>query len=157
MREFLHDYDDKKGPRPLSPYATTTYDSMWAIALTLKGSLEYWQNGSDIGGQNDILQSFTYERGAEIRNIFFDVMQNLEFLGISVRLKKRTVFYSFPKRLILNSSKLKEFTDDNFKFDKNGEKFSKGAQNTVGKGEIALYEQFLLFPQCFQKPCTADT
>ena len=23
--------------------------------------------------------------------------------------------------------------------------------NTVGKGEIARYEQFLLFPQCFQK------
>ena len=26
--------------------------------------------------------------------------------------------------------------------------------NTVGKGEIARYEQFLLFPQCFQKTCT---
>ena len=25
------------------------------------------------------------------------------------------------------------------------------------KGEIARYEQFLLFPQCFQKICTADT
>ena len=24
-------------------------------------------------------------------------------------------------------------------------------RNTVGKGEIARYEQFLLFPQCFQK------
>ena len=24
-------------------------------------------------------------------------------------------------------------------------------KNTVGKGEIARYEQFLLFPQCFQK------
>ena len=24
------------------------------------------------------------------------------------------------------------------------------------KGEIAHYEQFLLFPQCFQKTCTAD-
>ena len=24
-------------------------------------------------------------------------------------------------------------------------------ENTVGKGEIACYEQFLLFPQCFQK------
>ena len=24
-------------------------------------------------------------------------------------------------------------------------------ENTVGKGEIAHYEQFLLFPQCFQK------
>ena len=27
----------------------------------------------------------------------------------------------------------------------------------MGKGEIALYEQFLLFPQYFQKTCTADT
>ena len=24
---------------------------------------------------------------------------------------------------------------------------------TLGKGEIARNEQFLLFPQCFQKPC----
>ena len=37
------------------------------------------------------------------------------------------------------------------------EKFSKWVKNTVGKGEIARYEQFLLFPQCFQKACTADT
>ena len=33
----------------------------------------------------------------------------------------------------------------------------KQVENTVGKGEIARYEQFLLFPQCFQKTCTADT
>ena len=32
-----------------------------------------------------------------------------------------------------------------------------GRKNTVGKGEIARYEQFLLFPQCFQKTCIADT
>ena len=25
----------------------------------------------------------------------------------------------------------------------------------MGKGEIARYEQFLLFPQCFQKACIA--
>ena len=48
---------------------------------------------------------------------------------------------------------LKEFADDNFKFDKNGRKLSKRVENTVGKGEIARYEQFLLFPQCFQKAC----
>ena len=30
-------------------------------------------------------------------------------------------------------------------------------ENTVGKGENAHYEQFFLFPQCFQKTCTADT
>ena len=29
-------------------------------------------------------------------------------------------------------------------------------ENTVRKGEIARYEQFLLFPQCFQKISTAD-
>ena len=48
---------------------------------------------------------------------------------------------------------MKEFADDNFKFDENGKKLSKLVENTVGKGEIARYEQFLLFPQCFQKAC----
>ena len=53
----------------------------------------------------------------------------------------------------LDSFKLKEFADDNFRFDENGRKLSKQVENTVGKGEIAHYEQFLLFPQCFQKAC----
>ena len=52
---------------------------------------------------------------------------------------------------------MKEFADDNSKFDENGGKFSERVENTVGKEEIARYEQFLLFPQCFQKTCTADT
>ena len=52
---------------------------------------------------------------------------------------------------MLDRSKLKEFADNNFKFDENGRKLSKRVENTVGKGEIARYEQFLLFPQCFQK------
>ena len=38
----------------------------------------------------------------------------------------------------------------NYKFDENGRKFSDKVEKTVGKGEIALYEQFLLFPQYFQ-------
>ena len=63
----------------------------------------------------------------------------------------------FPKPQILDSSKLKEFADDNFKLDENGGKLSKRVENTVGKGEIARYEQFLPFPQCFQMTCTADT
>ena len=58
---------------------------------------------------------------------------------------------------ILDSSKLKEFADDNFKFDERGIKLLKRVENTVGKGEIARYEQCLLFPQCFQKTCTADS
>ena len=35
---------------------------------------------------------------------------------------------------------------ENFKVNKNGRKLSKRVENTVGKGEIARYEQFLLFP-----------
>ena len=54
---------------------------------------------------------------------------------------------------ILDSSKLNEFADDNFKFDQNGRNLSKRVENTMGTGEIACYEQFLLFPQCFQKAC----
>ena len=33
-----------------------------------------------------------------------------------------------------------------FQLDENGRKLSKRIENTVGKGEIARYEQFLLFP-----------
>ena len=50
-----------------------------------------------------------------------------------------------------------EFTDANFEFDESGMKFSKWVENTVRKGQIAHDEQFLLFPQCFQKVSTADT
>ena len=56
-------------------------------------------------------------------------------------------------RQIFYSSKLKEFANDNFKFDENGRKLSKWVENTVGKGEIAGDEQLLVFPQCFQKAC----
>ena len=56
------------------------------------------------------------------------------------------IFNPFPKRQILDSSKMKEFADDNFSFDENGRKFSKNVENTGGKGEIARYEQFLLPP-----------
>ena len=64
----------------------------------------------------------------------------------------------FPKRHILDSSKLKEFADDNFNFFENGIKFSKWVKNTVGKGEIARYEQFILFQRCFQMTSNdADT
>ena len=67
--------------------------------------------------------------------------------------KKHFFVQPITRQQILDSSKLKEFADDNLKFDENGRKISKGVENTVGKGEIAHYEQFLLFPQCFQKAC----
>ena len=58
-----------------------------------------------------------------------------------------------PDDKILDRSNLKQSADDNFKFDENSRKFSKQAENTVGKGEIARYKQFFLFPLCFQKAC----
>ena len=51
------------------------------------------------------------------------------------------------------TTNFRPFQTDNFKFDLNGRKLSKRVENTVGKGEIARDEQFLLFPQCFQKAC----
>ena len=63
---------------------------------------------------------------------------------------------SLPNDKILDSSKLREFANYNFKFDENGRKFSKRVENTVGKGEIARFQHFLLFPQFFQKTFTAD-
>ena len=48
---------------------------------------------------------------------------------------------------------MKQSADNNFKFYENSRKFSKQVENTVGKGKIARYKQFLLFPQCFQKAC----
>ena len=69
----------------------------------------------------------------------------------------KTVYLTLSQMThILDSSKLNEFADDNFEFDENGRNFSKDLENIVGKGEIARYEQFLLFPQCFQKTYTTD-
>ena len=65
--------------------------------------------------------------------------------------------YPFPKQQILDTSELKEFANDNLKFDGNSKKFSKWVENTVWKGEIGHNEQFLLFTQYFQKTCIADT
>ena len=62
-------------------------------------------------------------------------------------------FNPLPDDEILDRFKLKQSADVDFEFDENSRKFSKWVENTVGKGEIAHHEQFLVFPQCFQKAC----
>ena len=47
------------------------------------------------------------------------------------------------KRQILDSSKLKEFADDNFNFEKKGRIFFKWQENIVGKREIARYKRLV--------------
>ena len=85
-------------------------------------------------------------------------MMCLSYLLVSVKSRKCEncdcdMTLPIIRRQILDSFKLKDFADDNLKFDENGRKLFKPVENTMGKGEIARYEQFLLFPKCFQKAC----
>ena len=50
--------------------------------------------------------------------------------------------YAFPKQRILDPLKLKEFEDDDFKFEEIGRKFSKWLENTVGKGKLLIMSNF---------------
>ena len=56
----------------------------------------------------------------------------LAFMGYK-SLSHNPIFNPFPIEKFLDSSKLKRFGDNNFKFDENGRKFSKRVENTVGK------------------------
>ena len=53
--------------------------------------------------------------------------------------------------LILGSSNSSANEDMMSKIWTNGDTIIWSSRNIVGKGEIACYEQFLLFPQCFEK------
>ena len=52
----------------------------------------------------------------------------------------------FPKRQILDSSKMKEFADDDFKFDKNERKLKKGGHD----GPVSL--TWVIFPTKWSLP-----
>ena len=77
-----------------------------------------------------------------ILKAFVDYLNCLEILDFN---------YLFPKRQILDSSKLKEFADDNFRFDKNGRKFSKRVENTVRKRNKCSLRAISPFPTVFSK------
>ena len=79
-------------------------------------------------------------------------MNNALFPSIKYFCKTSIALYgvSTDKRQILDS-KLQEFADDNYKFDKYSRNFSRKVDNTVGKGKIACYYQFLFFPTVILK------
>ena len=58
---------------------------------------------------------------------------------------------SLPNDKILDQSKLKAFADDKIDFVEMMIYILDMVENTVGKGENAGYQHFLLFPQCFPK------
>ena len=86
-------------------------------------------------------------------NIPRSTLKNRVHVGDAIKFGPSSDFNPLPDNKILDWSKLKQIADDIFKFDKNSRKFSERVENTVGKGDIAGYKQFLLFPQCFQKAC----
>ena len=57
----------------------------------------------------------------------------------------------FPKTPFWDRPKFKEGADDNWNVPIEGFKDTDCIENIVGKGEIAHFEQFHLFPQCFPK------
>ena len=59
--------------------------------------------------------------------------------------------YGFSKRQILDSSKLKEFSDDNFRFDENGWEISKRVENAVGKRRNCSIPAIFSFSKEFSK------
>ena len=69
-----------------------------------------------------------------LSEIFLPLYSNLKLSSANFQFGKIQNF-SFGKGLTLN--KLKEFAEDNSKFDENGRKFSERVEDTVG-GEILL-------------------
>ena len=63
------------------------------------------------------------------------------------------LFLTLSQRQIIDSSKLKEYAEDNLEFDVNGRKFPRWVENTVGK-EILLVKPVFkrLFLQTRKKP-----
>ena len=57
---------------------------------------------------------------------------------------------------MLDSSNMKEFANDSFRFDENGVKLSKTVENTVGKRRNCSLRAISPFPSVF-KDLTADT
>ena len=57
----------------------------------------------------------------------------------------------FPKRQILDSSKLKEFAGENFKFDENEGKSFKRIENTVGKEKLLVTSNFSFSHSAFKR------
>ena len=77
-------------------------------------------------------------------NVFCPIIERKHFIYFSYR-------SPFPKQQILHSSRLKEFADDNFRFDEKGREFLKRVGNTVGKVENFSIPAITPFPTVFSK------
>ena len=72
--------------------------------------------------------------------------------GFTFNICDNATLNSLPNDKILDWSKLKAFADDKINVNKKKLKFDLlRIENILGKEENADNQQFLLFPQCFQK------
>ncbi|XP_064637529.1 gamma-aminobutyric acid type B receptor subunit 2-like isoform X2 [Lineus longissimus] len=71
--EFLGKYTSLGLPSPRSPYAPQTYDTVWAVALTLREAIL----------REAKIYEFTYNSGIKMKNMFKNIVENLEFFGVS--------------------------------------------------------------------------
>ena len=69
---------------------------------------------------------------------------------LTIQHTSKRLFNSLPNDKILDWSKLKAFADYRIYVTKNLKFVLERVENTVGIGENAAYQHFLLFPQCFQ-------
>ena len=67
------------------------------------------------------------------------------------------LFNPLPKDKTLDVTKLKAFADNKLNFAKMTISLLDRVESTVGKGENAVYQHFLLFPQSFSKPSSLDS
>ena len=84
--------------------------------------------------------------------LFLLCFQNTSFPG---SLKLRTLWKRInplPNDKISEGTKLKAFADNKLNVTKMMISLYDRVENTVGKGENAGYQHFLLYPQCFPKP-----
>ena len=65
---------------------------------------------------------------------------------------QRLTFNSLPSGIILDVTNMRAFAQDKLNIGKMTISLYDGVENTVGKGQNAGYQHFLLFPQCFPKP-----
>ena len=82
--------------------------------------------------------------------IFYELSANIfQFRQYEILLYGKEL--TFPNWQILNSSKLKEFADDNIKFDKKDRMFSKRGKQDCLKRRNCLLKAISLFPTVFSR------
>ena len=116
----------------------TYIDTRYQDSISMSNSWHTGHAGLPVGRYSVII---------EAQGIYVQIAR-VSMLGRECDGKLATVIHVLT---LSDWSKLKEFADDNFKFDKNGRKLSKQVENTVGKRRDCLLKQFFPFSTTFSK------